>query len=363
MAVETIRDLAFKVSLNMNLQGLKTANNEISKLRDEIKEMSRSINRDVGSVNNSFNQIKTFKAINRINKVTEAVTKLKNETNSIGGTKKSTVTNVSKRGVGSKRDIGGVNGANPFGSRASNLELLAVVSIGLAHTGILATKNKILSINKLMKNSEARSLSIDKEMLLNKRAMIPPLLRIRDILGKSKYNAMGGAKGLGLMAAKAVLLAVTMKTIAMVTREATAAIEVYKDRTDGLIRQEAFYANALKFREKVLGENLNTGANTFAEYRKASNRSLMETRANIKAVASQGVISARTLNAITGQMASFQINTDKWFGGKEGIHNIEKLADLTASIYGAGATQGNAINLANMIGKADTMHLFGQLQR
>lgn len=360
---ETIRDLAFKVSLNMNLTGLKTADNEVTKLRDKIKNMSRSVNKDVGMINNSFGQIKTFKAVNRIDKITKSVVKLKGE---MGG--------LSTAGVGGKGSTGGTpksprtrtggsGGTNPFGSRAANLGLVATIATSLVLGKILKTKAKIQAIQMITTKGGQNILNQHRKISATLKKQAAQHSKIRDILGETKFKALGGANGIGKMALKAFALVAAMKVIRMATREAAVAADMYKDKIDGLIRQEAFYANALKFREKVLGESLNTGANTFEEYKKASNASVMATRKNIDAIKNQGVISGKVLTAITGQMASFQINTDKWFGGEKGMKNIEKLADLTASIYGAGATQGNAINLANMIGKADTMHLFGQLQR
>ncbi|MGL5753506.1 MAG: hypothetical protein ACRCXT_23375, partial [Paraclostridium sp.] len=169
--------------------------------------------------------------------------------------------------------------------------------------------------------------------------------------------------GLNKVLAIAMSIRTVMRAWRMVVNAFNKSLEVYRDNMDGLIRQEAFYANALKYREQIAGEALNTGAKTFQDYQRVARRSIMETRKNIDAVAEAGIVSFKELNVMTGQLASFQIDTDAWFAGDAGRKHIESLADLMASIQNTTGSRSEALRVANMIGKAVTMGQFGQLQR
>jgi len=362
MAVETIRDLAFAVSLKMNIAGLKTANNQVTKFKNNVIKMTRSVNKNIGLVNKNINGIKTFKAVNRINKIGEAIDKIKNKSIPIG---------VAPTGGGSSKPDpafkgkkgNAVYGTSPFGYQLNRLNAMVLTSTGLALAGINMLQLKGLK-------SKAQGLKTSKDILsnLNKQKSAYGSLRknlksVRDLLGQAKYQALGGAKGITNMAKASMSLFATMKMIRGMFRVGNKAIEEYKYRMEGLVREETFFANALKYREQTVEGMTKSGAKNFREFKKASAESLIDARKNVRAVAEEGVLSARSLHVAVGQMASFQIDTDAWFGGKNGERNIGLIADLAASVFGATASKDNMIRLANMLGKSSAMNLFGQLQR
>jgi hypothetical protein len=359
---ETIRDLAFKVSLNMNLAGLKSANSQVTNFRNNVTNMVRNVSKNVNMVNQNLNSIRTFKAVSRINKIGEAIDKVKAKSKESGvGMASAHGSGVDPAFKGKKGNA--VYGTSPYGYQVNRLNAMVLTSTRLVVAGIHGLQLKSLQ-------SKAQSLKLDKDILSNltrqkseRKAMISNLKEIRDLLGKAKYNALGGAKGLANMAKSAISLFATMRMVRGLFGVANKSIDEYEYKLEGLTRQETFFATALKFREKTVQGMAKSGAKSFDEFKQASANSLAEARKNIQAVTQEGVISSRALGLAVGQLASFQIDTDAWFGGEKGRANLESIADLASAVYGPKATKGNMINIANMIGKADALSLFGQMQR
>lgn len=288
MAITTIRDLAFKISMNVQIENLKKADKMVDDFKGKVTSMQRSVSKDIQTINRNFDNIRTFKAVKRINDITKATKDLNTAVK--GAT-----------GVGT-----GATGGTTEPKQPKIPQLDFLKGGGFLDTAIMGL-NKILALT----------------------------ISIRGV----------------------------MRMWRTVVNTFNKSLEVYRDNMDGLIRQEAFYANALKYRERIAGENLKTGARTFQEYQKVAQKSIMETRKNIESVADAGVVSFKELNVMTGQLASFQIDTDAWFGGNKGRQHIESLADLMSSIQNTTGSRSEALRVANMIGKAVTMGQFGQLQR
>ncbi|MGL5712963.1 MAG: hypothetical protein ACRCX2_08085, partial [Paraclostridium sp.] len=85
MAITTIRDLAFKISMNVQIENLKKADKMVDDFKSKVTSMQRSVSKDIGIMNRNFDNIKTFKAVKRINDITEATKKLKTVTDDVAG--------------------------------------------------------------------------------------------------------------------------------------------------------------------------------------------------------------------------------------------------------------------------------------
>lgn len=363
MAIETIRDLAFKISMNIQLENLKKADKLVDDFKNKVIGMQRSVSKDIQKINGHLNNINTAKAVRRINDVTMATHKLREamgsalpNTNNSPFNKPSNqpsrVRPIKEQGFKNKN-------TNKFNAWMTKANLFGNLGSALYFNTILQAQ-KILKSNNVTASQYIRITQKQREAT---KGLVNALKNVRDIIGKNNYAMMGGIKGLTALGVKAMVVAGVLKTIRMGQQAYNKSLEVYADMNDGLVRQEAFYANALKYREKILGESLHTGANSYEEYRQVAQKSLMETRKNIDAVAQSGVVGAKSLTIMTGQLASFQIDTDAWFGGEQGARHINALADLMASIQSKTGSRDEALRTANMIGKAVTMGHFGQLQR
>ncbi len=310
MAIETIRDLAFKVSMNIQLDKLRSADKAVDKFKSKVVSLQRSVSKSVDTMNNKFNTVNTFKAQKRINDVTKAIQRMKQE----------------------KMDL--------------NINTSAIP-------------------NAMKTKPTQGGTQIPK---VQPPADVPK--RIPSAFEKIYTSVLGTNKGLGLMkVALGKILPITSAISGIMSswKHGVAlfnqSIDKYRDYMVGLTRVQTYFANNFQYRQQVLGESLAPGAKTFKDFQKASKSMADEALANVEKVAKKGVIGYNNLQMMVGQLASFQIDLKAWFGGKQGEENIGYLADLMAAIQNKGGTVEDALRVANMIGKADAMGLFGQLNR
>ena len=310
MAIETIRDLAFKVSMNIQLDKLRSADKAVDKFKSKVVLLQRSVSKSVDTMNNKFNSVNTFKAQKRINDVTKAIQRMKQE----------------------KMDL--------------NINTSAIP-------------------NAMKTKPTQGGTQVPK---IQPPADVPK--RIPSAFEKIYTSVLGTNKGLGLMkVALGKILPITSVISGIMSswKHSVAlfnqSIDKYRDYMVGLTRVQTYFANDFQYRQQVLGESLAPGAKTFKDFQKASKSMADEALANVEKVAKKGVIGYNDLQMMVGQLASFQIDLKAWFGGKQGEENIGYLADLMAAIQNKGGTVEDALRVANMIGKADAMGLFGQLNR
>ncbi|MGL5049617.1 MAG: hypothetical protein ACRC6E_03175, partial [Fusobacteriaceae bacterium] len=423
MAIETIRDLAFKISISMNTNPLKQADKLVTDFTKSVAKMQQSVSKSMDIVNTKLNGVNTSKAVGQIKNMRVAMAELSNasknvktaKVNNVGisspnkelGTVKSTKNGTDyKRSRSQKRNAkrenpnpnifgtGKFNSVrkpdiptfprirprsfsnskskvygekpilgNPIGLKATKASTIATIASASAMSVFrIATRDARMEQAKMLgKGLETNAMLKIKHREINRT--IGPMKQLRDLVGKEKYNQLGGMNGImkmgGIMAGVSSMTLVAKKSMEMYNR----SITEYTDNMNGLVRQETFFANALQFREQTLGQALNTGAKSFEDYKKASAGSLAEARKNIAEVSQSGIVGTKELNMMVGQLASFQIDTDMWFGGDAGRDNLTSLADLMSSIQTKGGDIGEALRVANMIGKSDALGLFGQLQR
>lgn len=310
MAIETIRDLAFKVSMNIQLDKLRSADKAVDKFKSKVVSLQRSVSKSVDTMNNKFNNVNTFKAQKRINDVTKAIQRMKQE----------------------KMDL--------------NINTSAIP-------------------NAMKTKPTQGSIQVPK---VQPPADVPK--RIPSAFEKIYTSVLGTNKGLGLMkVALGKILPITSAISGIMSSWKygvtlfNQSIDKYRDYMVGLTKVQTYFANDFQYRQQVLGESLAPGAKTFKDFQKASKSMADEALANVEKVAKKGVIGYNNLQMMVGQLASFQIDLKAWFGGKQGEENIGYLADLMAAIQNKGGTVEDALRVANMIGKADAMGLFGQLNR
>ena len=310
MAIETIRDLAFKVSMNIQLDKLRSADKAVDKFKSKVVSLQRSVSKSVDTMNNKFNTVNTFKAQKRINDVTKAIQRMKQE----------------------KMDL--------------NINTSAIP-------------------NAMKTKPTQGSTQVPK---VQPPADVPK--RIPSAFEKIYTSVLGTNKGLGLMkVALGKILPITSVISGIMSswKHGVAlfnqSIDKYRDYMVGLTRVQTYFANDFQYRQQVLGESLAPGAKTFKDFQKASKSMADEALSNVEKVAKKGVIGYNNLQMMVGQLASFQIDLKAWFGGKQGEENIGYLADLMTAIQNKGGTVEDALRVANMIGKADAMGLFGQLNR
>lgn len=310
MAIETIRDLAFKVSMNIQLDKLRSADKAVDKFKSKVVSLQRSVSKSVDTMNNKFNTVNTFKAQKRINDVTKAIQRMKQEKMDLN-INTSAIPNAMK----TKPTQGGTQ--VPKVQPPADVPKRIPSAFEKIYTSVLGT-NKGLGLMKV---------ALDK--------ILPITSAISGIMSSWKYG-------------------VTLFN---------QSIDKYRDYMVGLTRVQTYFANDFQYRQQVLGESLAPGAKTFKDFQKASKSMADEALANVEKVAKKGVIGYNNLQMMVGQLASFQIDLKAWFGGKQGEENIGYLADLMAAIQNKGGTVEDALRVANMIGKADAMGLFGQLNR
>lgn len=310
MAIETIRDLAFKVSMNIQLDKLRSADKAVDKFKSKVVSLQRSVSKSVDTMNNKFNTVNTFKAQKRINDVTKAIQRMKQEKMDLN-INTSAIPNAMK----TKPTQGGTQ--VPKVQPPADVPKRIPSAFEKIYTSVLGT-NKGLGLMKVA---------------LGK--ILPITSAISGIMSSWKYG-------------------VTLFN---------QSIDKYRDYMVGLTRVQTYFANDFQYRQQVLGESLAPGAKTFKDFQKASKSMADEALANVEKVAKKGVIGYNNLQMMVGQLASFQIDLKAWFGGKQGEENIGYLADLMAAIQNKGGTVEDALRVANMIGKADAMGLFGQLNR
>ena len=310
MAIETIRDLAFKVSMNIQLDKLRSADKTVDKFKSKVVSLQRSVSKSVDTMNNKFNNVNTFKAQKRINDVTKAIQRMKQEKMDLN-INTSAIPNAMK----TKPTQGGTQ--VPKVQPPADVPKRIPSAFEKIYTSVLGT-NKGLGLMKV---------ALDK--------ILPITSAISGIMSSWKYG-------------------VTLFN---------QSIDKYRDYMVGLTRVQTYFANDFQYRQQVLGESLAPGAKTFKDFQKASKGMADEALANVEKVAKKGVIGYNDLQMMVGQLASFQIDLKAWFGGKQGEENIGYLADLMAAIQNKGGTVEDALRVANMIGKADAMGLFGQLNR
>lgn len=371
-SITTIRDLAFKISMKVSMANLKKANKAVDEFSNKVTKMQRGVSRNLDIVNRRIGNIKTFKAVRQIDKLTQATNKLKLAAKINGGSgytgsakplDGNQPTTKPSRGKKQEKKLFRPSVQMPYQSMLGRVNVALTIAGGLTMLGIIGSLNKINKINLSMtKSTEKRSALLKKQMLYHSKIR-DIVSKIKGLMGENNYKMMGGIRGLSKMLLLSLSLGAAIKLWRAGAKLFNESIAAYSDNINGLVRQEAFFANALKYREQIMKENLHTGAKTYSEFKAASRNSLMEARKNIKEVAKQGIVSTKELNVIVGQLASFQIDTDKWFGGKQGGKNIQALSDLTASIQAKTGSRSEALRVSNMIGKAVTMGQFGQLQR
>ena len=310
MAIETIRDLAFKVSMNIQLDKLRSADKAVDKFKSKVVSLQRSVSKSVDTMNNKFNTVNTFKAQKRINDVTKAIQRMKQE----------------------KMDL--------------NINTSAIP-------------------NAMKTKPTQGGTQVPK---VQPPADVPK--RIPSAFEKIYTSVLGTNKGLGLMkVALGKILPITSVISGIVSSWKygvtlfNQSIDKYRDYMVGLTRVQTYFANDFQYRQQMLGESLVPGAKTFKDFQKGSKAMVDESLANVDRVAKKGVIGYNNLQMMVGQLASFQIDLKAWFGGAKGMENIEYLADLMTAIQTKGGSVDDALRVANMIGKADAMGLFGQLQR
>ena len=310
MAIETIRDLAFKVSMNIQLDKLRSADKTVDKFKSKVVSLQRSVSKSVDTMNNKFNNVNTFKAQKRINDVTKAIQRMKQEKMDLN-INTSAIPNAMK----TKPTQGGTQ--VPKVQPPADVPKRIPSAFEKIYTSVLGT-NKGLGLMKV---------ALDK--------ILPITSAISGIMSSWKHG------------------------VALFNQ----SIDKYRDYMVGLTRVQTYFANDFQYRQQVLGESLAPGAKTFKDFQKASKGMADEALANVEKVAKKGVIGYNDLQMMVGQLASFQIDLKAWFGGKQGEENIGYLADLMAAIQNKGGTVEDALRVANMIGKADAMGLFGQLNR
>lgn len=303
MAIETIRDLAFKISMNIEMNKLHKADQAVDKFKSKVISLQRSVNSSVDYINNKFGNVNTFKAQKRINDVTKALQNMK------------------------------------------------------------ATKPDLNNLEKT--NSIPKSLNIEKiKPVSEKLEKIPSIFeRINNRLGGTKLGLEATKFFLGKILKITTLVAGAMKLWKYGVDTFNKSIDKYREYMVGLVRVQTYFANDFQYRQQMLGESLVPGAKTFKDFQKGSRDMANEALANARKVANEGIIGFNNLQMMIGQLASFQIDLKAWFGGEQGIKHIEYLADLMAAIQMKGGSVDEALRVANMIGKADAMGLFGQLQR
>lgn len=310
MAIETIRDLAFKVSMNIQLDKLRSADKAVDKFKSKVVSLQRSVSKSVDIMNNKFNNVNTFKAQKRINDVTKAIQRMKQEKMDLN-INTSAIPNAMK----TKPTQGGTQ--VPKVQPPADVPKRIPSAFEKIYTSVLGT-NKGLGLMKVA---------------LGK--ILPITSVISGIMSSWKYG-------------------VTLFN---------QSIDKYRDYMVGLTRVQTYFANDFQYRQQMLGESLVPGAKTFKDFQKGSKAMVDEALANVDRVAKKGVIGYNNLQMMVGQLASFQIDLKAWFGGAKGMENIEYLADLMTAIQTKGGSVDDALRVANMIGKADAMGLFGQLQR
>lgn len=362
MAIETIRDLAFKISMSVELSKLKEADKAVDAFKSKVIGLQKDVSQQMSIINKKFNNFSTQKAIQKINDMTKATDKLRETMGGVVGTpleqtKQTRTTRQSRKRKPEPQFT--LPHLGRLASWSKKTTLVSSLAMAGYYSMLLKVRNVGLQINT---NSEKNEKLIQKQREATK-GLVSSLKNVRDFVGKTNFAIIGGVKGLSKMVSLSLIMAGIMKGISWGQQAYNKSLEAYADMTDGLVRQEAFYANALKYREKIMGEALNTGANSYEEYRQVAQKSLAETRKNIALVAKEGVVGAKSLTIMTGQLASFQIDTDAWFAGEQGARHINALADLMASIQSKTGSRDEALRTANMIGKAVTMGHFGQLQR
>ena len=362
MAIETIRDLAFKISMSVELSKLKEADKAVDAFKSKVIGLQKDVSQQMSIINKKFNNFSTQKAIQKINDMTKATDKLRETMGGVVGTpleqtKQTRTTRQSRKRKPEPQFT--LPHLGRLASWSKKTTLVSSLAMAGYYSMLLKVRNVGLQINT---NSEKNEKLIQKQREATK-GLVSSLKNVRDFVGKTNFAIIGGVKGLSKMVSLSLIMAGIMKGISWGQQAYNKSLEAYADMTDGLVRQEAFYANALKYREKIMGEALNTSANSYEEYRQVAQKSLAETRKNIALVAKEGVVGAKSLTIMTGQLASFQIDTDAWFAGEQGARHINALADLMASIQSKTGSRDEALRTANMIGKAVTMGHFGQLQR
>ena len=303
MAIETIRDLAFKISMNIEMNKLHKADQAVDKFKSKVISLQRSVGSSVDYINNKFSNVNTFKAQKRINDVTKALQNMK------------------------------------------------------------ATKPDLNNLEKT--NSIPKSLNIEKiKPVSEKLEKIPSIFeRINNRLGGTKLGLEATKFFLGKILKITTLVAGAMKLWKYGVDTFNKSLDKYREYMVGLVRVQTYFANDFQYRQQMLGESLVPGAKTFKDFQKGSRDMANEALANARKVANEGIIGFNNLQMMIGQLASFQIDLKAWFGGEQGIKHIEYLADLMAAIQMKGGSVDEALRVANMIGKADAMGLFGQLQR
>lgn len=310
MAIETIRDLAFKVSMNIQLDKLRNADKAVDKFKSKVVSLQRSVSKSVDTMNNKFNNVNTFKAQKRINDVTKAIQRMKQEKMDL---------NINTSAIPNAMKIKPTQGGTqvPKVQPPADVPKRIPSAFEKIYTSVLGT-NKGLGLMKVA---------------LGK--ILPITSVISGIMSSWKYG------------------------VALFNQ----SIDKYRDYMVGLTRVQTYFANDFQYRQQMLGESLVPGAKTFKDFQKGSKAMVNEALANVDRVAKKGVIGYNNLQMMVGQLASFQIDLKAWFGGAKGMENIEYLADLMTAIQTKGGSVDDALRVANMIGKADAMGLFGQLQR
>lgn len=359
MAIQTIRDLAFKISMSVEISKLKDANKAVDSFKAKVINLQRSVSKNMQIVNKGLNNINTTKAVKRINDMTKATDKLKEAMGAVVPVQTETKRYIPKGRKSKKEESSGFELPNiaQWNTWSNTSNILK----GLTKSGYYSTLLKIRNVGLQINTNSNNNLKLIDKQREATRGLLSSLKLVRDTIGKNNYALIGGVKGLSVMAVKALTVAGILKTMQTAQKAYNQSLQEFHDMTDGLVRQEAFYANALRYREQVNKEVLNTGANSYEEYRQAAQKSLESTRENIRKVARETVISEKQLTLFTGQLASFQINTDMWFGGKKGLENLRTFADAMAVLQNKTGSRDEALRTANMIGKAFVFRHFGQL--
>lgn len=303
MAIETIRDLAFKISMNIEMKKLHQADQAVDNFKAKVISLQRSVNSSVDYINNKFGSVNTLKAQKRIKDVTKALQEMK------------------------------------------------------------ATKPELNNLEKT--NAMPKALSVERiKPVSEKLEKMPSIFeRINSRLGGTKMGLMATQFLLGKVLKVTTLVAGAMKLWKYGVEAFNKSLDKYREYMVGLVRVQTYFANDFQYRQQMMGESLVPGAKTFKDFQKGSQEMANEALANARKVADEGIIGFNNLQMMIGQLASFQIDLKAWFGGEQGIKHIEYLADLMAAIQMRGGNVDEALRVANMIGKADAMGLFGQLQR
>lgn len=283
MAITTIRDLAFKISMNVQIENLKKADKMVDDFKGKVTSMQRSVSKDIGVVNRNFDNIRTFKAVKRINDITKAT-----------------------------KDL--------------NTAVKGATGVGNGATGGTNIQQKVPKIFN----------------------------------GKEMSTMSGLIGGFSKILTIVQLIRMAWRSVQRLFND---SINSYIEYEKGLVRVQTYFANSLKYRKEIYGEDVARGAKTFEDYKRASQASVDVALANARKVADIGVIGFNDLQMFMGQLASFQIDTDKWFGGKTGEDNLKTFADLMTAVQVKTGSIGEALRMANMLGKADVLGFTGQLKR